>query len=509
MLTKLTKNTVLISIVAILTWITLAAWALSSPIGASPDEDFHQTMLYCAGAKTERCHEAGARYGHCYTMRPTVSANCSNYAKLSEPKATQVVLGHYPPLYYKFMAFFIGDNLSTTTILVRLANVTLMVIFALGSIILTHRSYKPALGISWLVASMPTGVYFFSSLNPTAWIVISIASVWGPFLSLFQSNSIKLLNICRILFIILASILGVGSRGEAIIWIPLTFITLLILILSFQISLNKKRIIRFAFLIILLLLPLFFLLGQYTSQKIASFLVQTNSFGLALEKYVYLFKWPLIQNTFNILFGVTGIPGVPGSGLGTHDVPVPAMAFIFIAYALCSCIVVGITRLYMRKVIAISFLVLSILIITSFLWTLQNWEYLQGRYFLPMLFPLIGLFLLSKDATFVGTKWQWLTVLMSLAIANCLVLLSISLRFMYGVVYQSTRYPLTPNAPDINPSRLFVDRVPSWWWPNFPFDPSDLWIIGSVCFASLMVIIWRWLCKDYFNERSHIPKKSI
>lgn len=502
MLTKLTKNTVLIFIVAILTWLTLAAWALSSPIGASPDEDFHQTMIYCAGGKTERCSEGGARYGHCYTMRPTASANCSSYANLSEPKASQVVLGHYPPLYYSFMALFIGDNLSTTTILVRLANVTLMVFFALGSIILTQQAHKPAVVISWLVASMPTGMYFLSSLNPTAWIILSIASAWGPFLSIFKSNDHKALNICRIVFIILVCIMGFGSRGEAILWIPIMFITILILILPIKISLERQKIIKIVFFIALLLLPLFLLLDSYASQKISRFLVLSNSFGLALEKYFYVPKWPLIQNTFNILFGVTGIPGVPGSGLGTHDVPVPAMAFIFIAYALCSCIVIGITRLYVRKVIAISFLISSILIITSFLWTLQDWDYLQGRYFLPLLFPLIGLFLLSKDATFVGTKWQLLSILLSLAVANCLVLLSISLRFVYGVVYQSTRYPLTPNAPDINPSRLFVEGVPSWWWPNFPFGPSDLWIIGSVCFASLMIIIWRWLCSDYFNERS-------
>ncbi len=31
--------------------VALAAWAVASPVGASPDEDYHLAMLYCALAK--------------------------------------------------------------------------------------------------------------------------------------------------------------------------------------------------------------------------------------------------------------------------------------------------------------------------------------------------------------------------------------------------------------------------------------------------------------------------
>jgi len=104
--------------------------------------------------------------------------------------------------------------------------------------------------------------------------------------------------------------------------------------------------------------------------------------------------------------------------------------------------------------------------------------------------------LLPDKGSLSGSKLQWSSVLISLVIANTIVLLSLGLRFLHGIVYQKSRFPLTPNAPDINPSRLFSDTLPNWWWTDFSLSPSDLWLIGSFSFALSILLLWKWLQCD-------------
>ena len=368
-------------------WVTLAAWALSSPIGASPDEDFHQTMMYCVAGKTDKCIPNGARHGHCFSMEPKLSASCENYAILVEPKATLFSNAQYPPLYFKAMSLFVGDNLSATTMAVRLANVTLTILFALGSICLSHASYRPAIALSWIICSMPFGMYFLSSLNPSAWIMISIAAVWGPMLTLLnfgiydsQSKAISKQSLPRILFVLIAAALGLGSRSEALFLLPLTIITLFLYSALENSKFKNKFFSSFNALTALFFISILaFVFIFYGLPKLAMFLPKTQSVSELIANYFHKISWLMVQNVFNTLVGITGMPGIPGSGIGTHDVPVPAMGFIFIGYALAGCIFISLMDVNRKKFITLAFLSLAILFITSFLWTLHDWDVLQPR----------------------------------------------------------------------------------------------------------------------------------
>jgi hypothetical protein len=497
-------------------WISLAAWAISSPIGASPDEDFHQTHIYCAANLGEQCQPNGKRYGHCFSMRPLVSASCSTYSELKTPLATQINWAQYPPLYYKTMSWLVGDTLSATTVFVRLANVTLAIFFLLGSIAFSQPILRPAIALSWMFASMPVGMYFMSSMNPSAWVIISIASIWGPLLTLLRPNflnyqqyqitksehsGIDKIYVSRLIFILLAAIFGLGSRSEAVIWLPLTILIMFGLCLPSNFYVYKNKISRLTLFVIisfLILLSLVFI--QFGLIRLKIVLSTIESLNSLISNYFSIMNWSMVQHTFNILAGAIGLPGVPGSGLGTHDVPVPAIAIVFIGYGLSGCFLLTLQKPFTRKILLLSLLMAFILIITSFLWTLHNWDYLQPRYFLPIFYVLLGIALLPHRDKTPGTKSQWATMLIGLVIANSLILLSILLRFMHGLVYQKSRYPLTPNAPDIDPSRLFTQEIPNWWWKELPLSPSDIWIVGSLSFALSMFFLWKWLEKSFATE---------
>jgi hypothetical protein len=73
------------------------------------------------------------------------------------------------------------------------------------------------------------------------------------------------------------------------------------------------------------------------------------------------------------------------------------------------------------------------------------------------------------------------------------MLLSAELRFIYGVVFQVTRYPLNKEFPDINPLRLFAAEVPNWWLgPEF-MSPFLLWVLGSISFLLAVLLLFQWV----------------
>src|SRR5262245_53254713 len=67
--------------------LALGCWALASPVGASPDEDFHLGSIWCAqGIEAGRCEQgptaqsrlvpADVARATCYAFKPETSAAC-------------------------------------------------------------------------------------------------------------------------------------------------------------------------------------------------------------------------------------------------------------------------------------------------------------------------------------------------------------------------------------------------------------------------------------------------
>lgn len=492
-------------------WIALLAWAFSSPVGASPDEDFHQINIYCSGASIDtKCKAGGERYGHCYSMRPSVPADCGNYSNLSFPKSNDINSNQYPPVYYETMNWLVSDTVGRTTIYVRIANTTIAMFFLFFSVYFSHARLKITVLVSWVIASMPLGLYMIASINPTAWILISISSLWGPlwtFLNFkqYKYKSIRnlishyklselLFFIARILFILLCFFLGFGSRNEAILWIPLTIFILIIANIisekdSFFIKIFSKKILILSVVLLIFIFILF-----YTKiLKFQQFNVFYEFFYKIFLSDLNFFRWELVQETFNVVLGITGLSGVPTSGLGTHDVPIPGMAIVFIFYSLSACFLLGFSEVNNRKLKIIYLITLIMIFIIIMLVIQRGGDYLQSRYILPMLYVYLGILLLPTNSNIYGNTQQWISIFFSLTIANSISLLSTSLRFIYGVIYQKTRYPLNQNAEDINPNRLYTADIPGWWLLDYPFNPFIIWLIGSFSFGLSMFFLLKWI----------------
>src|SRR5680860_1410536 len=82
--------------------LTLTAWAFASPVGASPDDDFHLASTYCALGGSDACQpgtQENTRLvsiafdsARCYAQVSTESAACQDDAGLALDGATQETL---------------------------------------------------------------------------------------------------------------------------------------------------------------------------------------------------------------------------------------------------------------------------------------------------------------------------------------------------------------------------------------------------------------------------------
>ncbi|MGH9269990.1 MAG: DUF2142 domain-containing protein, partial [Ilumatobacteraceae bacterium] len=125
--------------VAILTVTVGAAWALSSPVGSSPDDDFHLGSIWCSDlAPGDVCVEGPRTPGFydrrvdvpapvarptldCFIMRPSEAAGCATPAA-DQPGLfpSRANFDYYPGGYYDLMAPLVSDRPAVSVLGMRL-----------------------------------------------------------------------------------------------------------------------------------------------------------------------------------------------------------------------------------------------------------------------------------------------------------------------------------------------------------------------------------------------------
>jgi hypothetical protein len=115
-------------------------WAVSSPVGSSPDDDFHLASIWCAWGESDTCLReqppgldlpSAAYYVprqldfQCYVETAPQSARC-----LADQSAGWIpgrvdglgIGGNYPPGFHAAMRVFVGQEIDTSVIFMRIFN---------------------------------------------------------------------------------------------------------------------------------------------------------------------------------------------------------------------------------------------------------------------------------------------------------------------------------------------------------------------------------------------------
>lgn len=463
-----------VTAVAALLWVALAAWAFSSPVGASPDDDFHIANIYCSAGLAE-CVEEGERVKPCFAAQPYVAGECQRDGLGTIPRSEGMVLNYYPPLYNTLMSNLVGENIADTVRSVRLANVTVAVAMIVGSIVLSRRSLRVAVAAGWVVFAVPLTVFMASSISPNAWSILGIGAMWGPALSYLTEDTKRKTSIARVSFVIVGAAMALGSRSETPMYVGILSAALLVAGLPWPL----RRLDEESEAHSKLLLPV----GLAVAAMITLILFGSRKIMHSIAgdyEHIFSLSEAFGQVLVSPLAGL-GTPGLPANMLGWSDTIMPPFVSYMGIAALALASVAGLSLMYTRKLAIIATFGIFSLLLMLYFWSIA-WHTTRypPRYFLPLFIVTVGLFMLPRlDRPERIPGIRILPVLAGLvAVGNSLALMTNTARYTVGI----------SDVVKASPQLIEEGGTPWWWWNFFGLSPHGQWILGTVAFAAAGVL---------------------
>jgi hypothetical protein len=462
--------------------IALSAWVFASPIGSSPDDDFHLASIWCAnGANTnaclpgpksdERIVPSEIKNSSCFAYRPNVSASCEQQYLAAGSKPTVTTsrgdfANNYPPVYYATMSVLVGPNIPVSVLLMRMLNVLLLVGITTGLFILLPIHRRPTLLWAWLLTTVPLGLFLIASNNPSSWAITGIGSAWIALLGYFETTGRRRIGL-GVLFGI-AALMAVGSRGDSALYLVLS----VLVVGGLTFSRARGYLLRAILPVVMALAGVYFFLSSQQSAVVATGLGSApGDSAPPVDATTLLFKdlinvpqlWAGVFGTWNLGWLDTAMPAfVAFAGI---------VAFVGITYS-------GLTRLWWQKIVAVCVVLAALWLIPTYVLVKGQNEVgqnVQPRYLLPLIVFFAGVLLLTRIGNPLPfARAQRYPVIVGLAIAQSMAL-----------YFNLHRYVEGANGHGFN-----LDSDMKWWW-SMPIAPMAVWAIGSVAFAALAVLLVR------------------
>ena len=454
------------------------AWALASPIGASPDDDYHMASTWCPmpleesgcnpmldpeGKMTVEVPESLVT-ATCYAFNGEASAACqlsSSDTKLA--RTSRVDTGEYPGGFYKVMHLFVGENVDASIVAMRLFNVALSIGLFAGVAATMNRAGRRVLTVAVLASIVPLGTFMIASVNPSSWSITGVTVAWLSLHSYLTAETPVKKWAAAGLFAV-GSAMAVASRADAAIY--LVVVSIVIVFLHLKTVIAKPVLAWPAAVMVIVGAIGFFTSGQsgVASSGVGTYAEQSG-LGLLVSN---------MQELPRIYVGFFGLQW----GLSWFDTPMPTLTWfpaLFIGLAIAF---VGLRR--MDRIKALSMLaILGVLVVLPLLIlqmsSAQVGSGVQPRYLLPLLPVLLGVGWIGVDRTKSErlSRAQAALVAAGLTLANSMALHQVLRRFIVGL--------------DVPAMRL--DKHVEWWWDAAP-SPMAVWTIGSLAFAVMTSVLF-------------------
>jgi hypothetical protein len=479
----------------VLAWgVLLAGWSMSSPVGSSPDEDFHLASIYCAkNFRPGLCEQSGypnakrvpisvLNAGSCFVPDQYVSANCQRQSKvLSNFDLLDTLRLDYESqdiIYYSVASHLTSHNIESSVLKIRFLNVTLLLmLLILFGTVSTIKQFVQ-LNLVFLIAMMPLGIFIMTSINPQAWQLIGLI-FFLAFTNLALHREInRFKRYISIFLAVLAATIAISARSDALFFILLYFIIALLVNRDY---LNSRRLTGALGLATVVLL-FFWRFNIYRPTNFVS-----EGFGDTRTGIPF---WELmfrnISDLSQLIFGVFGLSDRPTEGyiiggLGSLDTPMPHVASLSVTVLFVG--LIGWAFLNSNRAERCLMLIVTAIYCAIPIYVLQKGNilvgsYLQPRYLLPVTVLLVMLAVPRIEIKDDRSKNALLLAICFLMFAHSMFLHALLRRYTVG--NSVSGFSLVSNN--------------AWWWtfnlpsPYFVLLFSSLGLV-IVCSACLLILL--------------------
>lgn len=466
----------LIVLVPVFAMVALIAWAIASPVGSSPDDDYHLASIWCAqGARVGLCEQvpgqpkkrvvpSGVADTLCNRTFPEQDKRCAIGAKPPAPMVTTHrgnFGGTYPPIYYTFMSVFASAHYAVSAIVIRVVNALLFVgITSLLYFLLTPTRRRTLVWM-WAVAIVPLAAFLLASDNPSAWAVISGGTLLLALVGYFESQGWRSAALGGLAAV--SAVMGAGARADAAVYAVISVGLALILAGRKTRRFWLKTILPAGIVVVAFLL---YVASGQSGVASGGLTGSHTPSGLSTGGLL----WNNLLQVPSLWVGSLGT-----WGLGWLDTPMPAVVFVGCIGAFGAATFTGLLSSSTRKLVTVGVVLAALIAIPS--WVLFQsdatvGQEVQPRYLLPLLIVFGGAALLEvPPRPIVFSRLQVAVMSLVISVANSVALHVNMRRYISG---------LSVSDWDLN-------HYVRWWW-HIPISPMLVWAIGSAAFAIAVVL---------------------
>ncbi|RRR25660.1 DUF2142 domain-containing protein [Schaalia georgiae] len=542
---------ILPAIIALLVAMTGISWAVSSPVGASPDDDYHLGAIWCPppvdstgcrittidGKKAVGVPQSLEKKNvTCYAFDHDNSAACTLAFSDEAPGATlRWDDGNYPWGYYQFQHLLVGSDTARSVLAMRLVN-TMIALALMGAILLlADAALRLSLGVALVTGWVPMGLYFVTSLNPSSWAMTGTLAFTAGLLGASRSSGWRRwgLDACAAA----GAVLACTSRGDSAFYMLVCTVAL-----AFAVPWSRSLVREAA-------------LAVVASGAGTWIMAHTKVAGLNLAGEVennglstLSIAWMNIKALPDYLKGFTG----HGIGPGWNDVSYGGTVERLAGLVVVVVLVVGAWRMSWRRFLstgAVMGAICGVPVVIGVRGHFSNVEFYQPRYMLPLFAVAVLLWITPARADggrvpaaggraglppdhlhcdpitpaagargadeagaaaagspsparaaggggtqrtrFGGRLDDWFDRVVRFGAPVAAAVVAFTHSYALYLVLERYTMGRTPHTMPFDLGMQNLNAVHEWWWPWAPIGPMTMWAIGALAFTgALACAMW-------------------
>jgi len=461
---------------------TLGAWAFASPIGSTPDDDYHLVSIWCGqGFRDGICEEGSEprevvvretlmKYSFCYAGNPDETGECEQ-TEIFAP-TTRSNSGENPRVFFWVASWFASNDLTASIISIRFFNSILIVVGFAAVIFALPRHLRRVPVVSAVAIAVPLGLFIIPSTNPSSWGIYAVVLFFSAFLGFVITKNRRsrwILGPIALITLLMAA----GSRPDSALYILIAVAAVII------ITFTRKMVnpVSISIVVTLLLMGALFFFGSANTW--ATF---TGAPGGGDNIPTYGQLYANVTNLPTLWVGGFGV-----WGLGWLDTPRSPIVWVVGWGVFLSLVFAAIQYFNLQQTLSVSLIFAALVLVPLLALYFSGFivgEFVQPRYLTALLGMLVAasMFRSSMSTGLVMSRAQVWIIGFALIFAHIIALRTNLGRYLTGMSQVATN----------------LDYGFEWWWVDRPasnelfwFSPNLVWITGSIAFAVFLVSLWK------------------